>query len=116
MADHGNHSGSTQGQQRPDRAGYVIDTMFDDVQMHNNETGAVEVVTVVQVWMDGENPALAEGSRLRAFMERMAAERLPTILRWPSGLAATIFPPALSSDGKWHAVEGERKAGVGRWG
>lgn len=107
----------TGGMKRPDRAHYVIDMMPDQVRMTNNETGEIQLLEAVQVWLDPAFPAARHDPALRAFMHRSMQPPLmmPTLLRWNSREAICVFPPVGSIDGEWYETGGECSPDIGRW-
>ena len=99
---------------RPDRSHYALDAMPDEVRMTDGLTGEVTMVEVLQVWVD---PAFRDAWRdpaLLAYIDKLGREhRMAAIIRWGNREALTIFPPSISSDGKWHEMGGELREDVG---
>jgi len=94
----------TEDMLRPDRAGYVIDIMPDLLRLENNETGEVQEIEVVQVWVEpGADPL--HDKRLRRYAERQAKRGAALLLRRGWGPATVVFAPALASDGEWHVID-----------
>jgi hypothetical protein len=93
---------------RPDRSHYVIDIMPDFVTVRNDETGELEHIQVVQIWVDPKFPEAHRDPALRAYLERRAEERIIGLVRWgteeqPIGdEGMVLFPPSLSEGGVWH--------------
>jgi hypothetical protein len=91
------------GLQRPDRVHYVIDMEVDYVTI-TGERGT-QKIDVIQVWVDPAFPDAHKDPKLREFMAMMGEKHgYATIVRWSSRRAMTVFPPAMSEDGKWHEV------------
>lgn len=92
---------------RPDRSHYVLDIMPDFVTLRNDETGALEHVQVVQIWVDPRDPDAHRDPALRAYLERRAKDRIIGLVRYgtdeePLGdVGIALFPPSLSEGGKW---------------
>lgn len=86
---------------RPDRSHYVIDIMPDHVTLQNNETGAIEQIQVVQIWVDPGYPDAHRDPALRAFLERRAKDRIIGLVRYDNTSGMGLFPPSLSEGGKW---------------
>lgn len=89
---------------RPDRVHYVIDILPDHIVLQDNETGERRPLEVVQIWVDPDYPDAHRDPALRTFLERRGAEGIAAIVRYDSARGFTLFPPALSDDGKWHEV------------
>ena len=89
---------------RPDRSHYVIDLVPDFIQITDNETGKVQDVPVIQVWMDPRYPDAHEDPELRAYLERRAREGYVALVRTGAHEAFTIFAPPMVSDHEWHVV------------
>ena len=89
---------------RPDRSHYVIDLMPDFITIRNEETGAVDHVEAIQIWVDPGYPDAHEDPALRAYLERRGVENKVALLRWSNTKGAVIFPPALSSNREWNVV------------
>ena len=88
---------------RPDRAGWVVDIIPDEVRAHNKDTGEVVLITVRQVWVEpGVDPT--HDPRLRRFAERSAQANAGLLLRYGSGRAVMVVAPAMASDGQWHII------------
>lgn len=89
---------------RPDRAGYVIDSMPDFITIVDNVTGERRQTEVVQIWMDPHRRDAHKDPALRAYLERRGAEGKAAIVRFDSREAMILFPPALAHDGAWHEI------------
>lgn len=92
---------------RPDRCGWVIDMMPDIVRLRNNETGAVEEIEIVQIWVEPGHEALKDRA-LRRYIERQAERGVATLLREGSNKATAVFGAALASDNKMHVISGDQ--------
>lgn len=92
---------------RPDRSHYVVDLMPDFVTLRNDETGELEHIEVVQIWVDPRYPDAHRDPALRAYLERRAKERIIGLVRFgtteePLGSdGIALFPPSLSEGGQW---------------
>lgn len=93
---------------RPDRSHYVLDIMPDFVTLRDDETGKVQHIQTVQIWVDPKFPDAHRDPALRAYLERRAEENIVGLIRWGETEGMAIFPPGLSSDGEWH----EKASGV----
>lgn len=91
---------------RPDRAGYVIDLMPDFVTLQQH--GETIQMEVVQVWIDPRRPDAHRDPDFRAYVERRAAEKILTIIRFGSQRGLTLIAPALTNTGEWIETEGQR--------
>ena len=87
---------------RPDRSHYVLDLMPDFVTLRDDKAGEARHIEVVQIWVDPKFPDAHRDPALRAYLERRAEENIVGLVRWDNEKAIVIFPPALSSDGRWH--------------
>jgi len=87
---------------RPDRSHYVVDIMPDFVTVRNDETGELEHIQVVQIWVDPRFPDAHRDPALRAYLERRAKERIIGLVRWNNNDGMVLFPPSLSEGGVWH--------------
>lgn len=86
---------------RPDRSHYVIDIMPDFVTVRDDESGNLEHIQVVQIWVDPKFPDAHRDPALRAYLERRAEERIIGLVRYDNERGFAIFPPKLSSTGDW---------------
>lgn len=88
---------------RPDRCGWVVDIVPDEIQARNNETGEVQSILVAQVWVEpGCEPTF--DPKLRRYAERCAEKNTALLLRFGSGEGVAVFAPKFATDGKWHFV------------
>jgi hypothetical protein len=85
---------------RPDKVGYVIDPVLDLVTMTDNNTGKVQRVPVIQVWVDPSRRGAERDPALRAFIARRAAEGYPTLIRPTAATAYAVFAPPLMKEWK----------------
>lgn len=91
----------TEDMHRPDRVHYVLDPIPDYVTAQNNQTGAEQVVPVIQIWCD---PAYRDAHRdpgLRRYLARRAAEGWCGLARYGQADAVLIVPPELAHNGQW---------------
>jgi hypothetical protein len=95
----------TADQPRPDRCGYVIDIMPDFITCEHDD-GKATNIEVVQIWIDPARPDAHRDPRLRTYLERRAQEGIIGLIRFNSRDAMTLWPPAMSNDGRWHEVGG----------
>jgi hypothetical protein len=95
---------------RPDHAHYVLDIMPDFIhQVYAN--GDRNDVQVMQLWVDPAHRDAWREPRCMAYIEKMAATRnLPTVVRYSSTEAVTVFAPAIAEDGQWHEVDSVMKS------
>lgn len=101
---------------RPDRCHYVIDMLLDMGRIVNNETGEVEPFDCLQIWVDPAFPDAKDDPHLRAYMLRMATEHgWPTLLRWSTRVATSVWPPPLCADRQWHEETTECNENIGRF-
>jgi hypothetical protein len=87
---------------RPDRSHYVIDIMPDFVTLQDPDTGILEHVQVVQIWVDPRYPDAHRDPALRAYLERRAEERIIGLVRFDNKKGMALFPPSLSTTGEWY--------------
>lgn len=87
------------GVSRPDRAGFVIDTMPDFVTLRDNETGEVIPIQVVQIWVDPKRPDAHRDPALRAYLARLGNENIVALIRFNERDAFTVIPPAMTGAG-----------------
>jgi len=87
---------------RPDRAGYVIDPMPQNILIDGHPTPAI------QVWVDPKQPDAHRDPALRAYLDLMGERhRMPAIVRWSHAGgqegrdAMVLVPPSLSDEGVW---------------
>jgi hypothetical protein len=88
---------------RPDRCGWVVDVMPDMIRHHNKETGEVQEIEVVQVWVT-PGLDLTFDPRLRRLALKVAEKNGALLLRYSSTECVAVFAPSLCADGKWHFV------------
>lgn len=86
---------------RPDRSHYVLDVMPEFVTVRDDDTGHLEHIQVVQIWVDPRYPDAHRDPALRAYLERRAADRIIGLVRWGSDEGMVLFPPSLSAGGVW---------------
>jgi hypothetical protein len=93
----------TLGLGRPDRSHYVVDIMPDFIGAHDPDTGRVEDVQVMQVWVDPDYPEAWRDPALLRYIEHVAVTRQQaTLIRFNSADALAVFAPAIMADGEWH--------------
>lgn len=97
----------TEDMPRPDRCGWVIDIMPDAVRLRNNETGDIQEVEIVQIWVEPGCVALSD-KRLIRYIERQAKRGVAVLLRYGSKRATAVFGSAMASDGKMHVIGDEQ--------
>ena len=93
---------------RPDRSHYVLDLMPDFVTLRDEETGELQHVEVVQIWVDPDYPDAHRDPVLRAYLERRAKDNVVGLVRWGETAGMGLFPPSLSQNGQWN----EKRTGV----
>jgi hypothetical protein len=84
----------------------LIDVMPDFVTLNSNTGAPPRKLEVVQIWIDPKFPDCWREPKLRAFIERRAAEGIAALIRFNAGDAIAVFAPALSDDGQWHEIGG----------
>lgn len=82
---------------RPDRSRYVIDKMPDVIRVDG------KVVDVVQVWIDPKHPEAWRDPAMMAYIERRAAEGIPTLIRYNSEQSDVVLAPILGM-GEWRVI------------
>lgn len=101
---------------RPDRAHYVLDMMPDEMGLRDDDTGEVQKTAAVVIWVDpAYRDEVMQDKRLRAWIERKAAQGFPTLLRFNEREAVGVFAPSLSADGEWHFKGGKINPQIGFW-
>jgi hypothetical protein len=90
---------------RPDRSHYVIDLMPDFVTIRNDETGEVENVQVVQIWIDQAYPQAHRDPALRRWLYRRAEEGIAALIRFNERDVLTVFAPPFDPGGEWHEID-----------
>lgn len=89
---------------RPDRSHYVIDIVPDFVTMEDRDGTRIDI-EVVQIWLDPDHLDAHRDPRLRAYVERRAAEGKMTLIRTSSTEGFALVAPALATDRQWHEVK-----------
>lgn len=93
------------GLPRPDRSGYVVDTMPDYVTVQDGTDGTPVRIQAVQVWVDPSKPDAHRDPALRAYLEdRAASEGVVAIIRYDHREGFTLVPPSIATDGRWHEL------------
>jgi hypothetical protein len=86
---------------RPDRTHYVIDVQYDDLVTRNEETGATQKLSMLQVWVDPNRPDAHRDPALRAYLEAMAKRfGVPAVIRYSTTRGFLLIAPSLN-DGQW---------------
>jgi hypothetical protein len=105
---------NTAGMRRPDHVHYVVDSIPDEIRMIHDDTGDEHRIAVMQVWCDPAFPDAWRDPALADYMRLMARKhRMPTLIRWGSRKAMTVFPPDISTDGEWHEKGGSISEDIG---
>ena len=87
---------------RPDRAGYIIDSVLAPFLANGNECQAL------QVWIDPEKRHLHEDPVLRAYLAKMAETYgLPAIIRFSDNEGFMLFAPCLMAEHEWTILESQ---------
>jgi hypothetical protein len=90
---------------RPDKCGYVIDSMLDTILADG------EPVEVVQVWVDPARRDAHRDPRLRAYLMWIAETyRMPAIIRWSSSEGIVLIAPPLSKENEWLEIDSGMKS------
>jgi hypothetical protein len=92
------------GLPRPDRAHYVLDVMWDYVEMEDKLSGERKKLSVLQVWVDPQHPDAWRSPALREYLLKLSKKGSAAIIRWSSTKMMVLFPPTMSADGEWHEV------------
>lgn len=85
---------------RPDHSHYVIDIMPDFITTRDNETGEVNHIQIVQIWIDPKYPDAHRDPALRAYLDRRGKDGIAGLIRYDDTLAFVIFPPSMTG-GDW---------------
>lgn len=88
---------------RPDRSHYVIDLMPDFISLRD-ETGAMQNIQVVQVWIDPAYRLAHRDPTLRRWLYRRAQDGIAALIRFNERDALTIFAPPFDPNGEWHEI------------
>jgi hypothetical protein len=89
-------------QPRPDRSHIVVDMMPDVIRMKNNETGEVETLPVIVVWIDPQHRKAYDTPAFRRYVRR---QKVPVLIRYSSSEGGgALFPPATTGHDEiiWH--------------
>ncbi|HEX3412850.1 MAG TPA: hypothetical protein VHT00_14115 [Stellaceae bacterium] len=97
---------------RPDRAGYVIDMLPDEIAV-TPDGGERKVYLALQIWVDGDG--WKDDEALTRYILKKAHEGIPTLIRYDKRRSVGILAPPLSSDGKWQFAAGEVNESMGLW-
>jgi hypothetical protein len=90
---------------RPDRSGFVVDTVPDLIRVTDNGTGEMREVMVTQVWIDPARPEAASDPAVRRHAERRARDHGEVLLlRHGSTYATALIAPSMTSNGQWVSV------------
>lgn len=94
------YQAETARMKRPDKAGYVVDPMFQEILIDQ------QIVNVLQVWVDPSRPDAHRDPRLRDYLALMAKRHhMPALIRWayPDQEGRDVMllvAPCLSDDGQ----------------
>ncbi len=89
---------------RPDRAGYVVDSVPDSIKVTDATTGEAKDMKVVQVWVDPGRSTSHTDPRLRKYLEGAATAGAGALLRDP-GRSIALFAPVMTGTGEWREAE-----------
>lgn len=98
----GTEDGSPVDLSRPDHAHYVIDTVPDIIRATNNDTGKVDQIDVLQIWVDPKFPDAWRDPALLAMLERKG---IVGLVRYDENRGLTVWPPSRVTDGEWHFTD-----------
>lgn len=87
---------------RPDRSHYVVDVMPDIIRITNNETGKVDQIDVMQVWVD---PAYPDAWKDKALLDMIERVGVIALVRYDSDRGFVACPPSRSADRQWHFTD-----------
>lgn len=91
---------------RPDHSHVVIDCVPDFVLLTDNETKEEQKIPVLQVWCDPKFPDAHRAPAVRAFLAAYGERGYAAMIRYNATDGFALFPPAMNSDGQWHAKFG----------
>jgi hypothetical protein len=92
---------------RPDRSHYVIDLMPDFVTLRHDDSGELQNIQVVQVWVDPDYPDAHRDPALRRYLIRRAHDGIAALIRFDASKALTVFAPPFAEDGQWHEIDSD---------
>jgi hypothetical protein len=101
---------------RPDRAGYVIDMLPDEIAVTPEGTEGTEdrkMYLALQIWVDGD--AWKDDEALTRYILKKAHEGMPTLIRYGTSRNVGILAPPLTDDGKWQMASGTINQSMGLW-
>lgn len=92
---------------RPDRGGYVVDTVPDFVTSVSPD-GERMKIPVIQVWVDPKRPTAHEAPGLRHFLNEIARQHgFAALIRFNERDGFVLVPPALTGAG-WSTMDSKR--------
>jgi hypothetical protein len=97
---------------RPNRAGYVIDSLPDEIAV-TPEGGERTMYLALQIWVDGDK--WKDDEALTRYILKKAHEGTPTLIRYDTRRSVGILAPPLTDDGKWQMSSGEINESMGLW-
>lgn len=92
----------TEGMKRPDRVGYVIDTVPDYVHVQLTDLDEKGTMEVVQIWVDPKRPTSYRDPELLAYLDRCLKERKQLgLVRIDTERVILLWPPSLTGEDDW---------------
>jgi hypothetical protein len=99
---------------RPDRAGYVIDMLPDEITIQPDDNSKPPTrYLAIQIWVDGD--AWRNDDALRDWVYRKAEQGNPTLIRYSPRDAIGVIAPPLTDNGQWVFSAGTINENMGLW-
>lgn len=92
---------------RPDRTHYVIDCMPDFIEVQYHYENKTRKIPCIQIWIDPKYPKAYEDPALLAFLKRRGENGYIGVIRLNGRDAFVLWPPAMTTDGRWQISTGE---------
>lgn len=92
---------------RPDRAHYVIDCIPDFIEVQYHSENKECKIPCIQVWIDPKYPKAYEDPALLAFLRRRGKSGYVGLIRLNGCDGFVLWPPEMTTDGRWHISTGE---------
>lgn len=83
---------------RPNRVGYVIDTVPDFITGRPHDGGPDKTMEAVQIWVDPQQPNAWRDPDLLDYLDRRGKEGIVAIIRTSSSESFVVFPPSLTGE------------------
>ena len=99
----------TRDLRRPDRVGYVVDSLPDYITRVDNATGERRDFPCIQVWVDPDRPEAFRDPALLDYLQRRALQDgMVALIRRGYHPTLTLVAPALSGE-DWIEIAGGTK-------